>query len=463
MSNEDRLPDQASRAGSMMSTPRSLRPGMVPRLDLSPAIALHIASLGGAEEADLAEIEEEDVRASERQAAAMASFDDLSGPEPSDRASDTASHSTDGQHEAAQDAGDVLGDTDAADHESVASSAASSLLSAARHGKSHPLASLSVSIASEAHHEQTPAVTGPEVPPAELLDRHLSHPKTSASAQAGPHNAHDAGAAVTEHAAADDLSSLSDRNTSGAADLAQEAVPTDRLRQGMAHQSDTSSAASSVSADLAVETGFFSQEPSPRSEQAPVHQPDAQGHIKLTVLPASSTDTGHLLLAQRLPQQLEEEAEISGTAVTAQPLTQSTSKQRKEEEERHLTPDLLAFAEAALVESQAEAALVTATEAAQAAAEDSPGAVQTPGTALVPMHSSGTGSLPEQVTEMALGTETKPISDRMVSISGVDHAQQRHEDTAGNTARSQLADKIAAELFDELLSDAVQSMAGPGR
>ena len=54
--------------------------------------------------------------------------------------------------------------------------------------------------------------------------------------------------------------------------------------------------------------------------------------------------------------------------------------------------------------------------------------------------------------------ERKPVPDQQSSPSSPDLAEQ----PAGHHATNQVADDIAAELFDELLSDAVQTMTGAG-
>lgn len=67
----------ASSEGSNQATPRSLWPGTVPRLNLSPAVAMHAAALEHPSD------DEEELLAP-RDAAppvAVPSFDDLSGPE----------------------------------------------------------------------------------------------------------------------------------------------------------------------------------------------------------------------------------------------------------------------------------------------------------------------------------------------------------------------------------------------
>lgn len=67
---------KASSAGSDLATPRSLRPGTVPRLNLSPAVALHAAALDNPDD------EEELLAPRDLQSpAAVPSFDELSGPE----------------------------------------------------------------------------------------------------------------------------------------------------------------------------------------------------------------------------------------------------------------------------------------------------------------------------------------------------------------------------------------------
>ena len=159
-----------------------------------------------------------------------------------------------------------------------------------------------------------------------------------------------------------------------------------------------------------------------------------------------------------------------------------------EEEERHLAPDLLAYAEAALAYSQAEAQRsppLMGAEAAQAAAKDSP--TQSPETELTLRQSSAhqlvaaqmtsSASVSEHAAQLSVlsdpasaslpsnsgmrqlpSLERKPVPDQLSSASSPDQAEQQ----AGHHANDQVANDIAAELFDELLSDAVQTMTGAG-
>ena len=71
---------KASSAGSDQATPRSLRPGTVPRLNLSPAVALHAAALDNPSDDEDELLAPRDTQAP----AAVPSFDDLSGPEDVD-------------------------------------------------------------------------------------------------------------------------------------------------------------------------------------------------------------------------------------------------------------------------------------------------------------------------------------------------------------------------------------------
>lgn len=71
---------KASSPGSSQATPRSLRPGTVPRLNLSPAVALHAAALEHPSDDEEELLAPRDVSP----LAAVPSFDDLSGPEDSE-------------------------------------------------------------------------------------------------------------------------------------------------------------------------------------------------------------------------------------------------------------------------------------------------------------------------------------------------------------------------------------------
>lgn len=74
--------------GSEQATPRSVRPDTVPRLDLSPAVALHAAALEHP-----SDDEDELLAPRDQPPAAIPSFDDLSGPDDSDAESAGADES----------------------------------------------------------------------------------------------------------------------------------------------------------------------------------------------------------------------------------------------------------------------------------------------------------------------------------------------------------------------------------
>ena len=479
LSDQDQLPDQAgfpSRAGSTISTPRSLRPGTVPRLDLSPAIAIHTATLDDPNPDDAAgEQEDGENVASEQQAAAMASFDDLSGPEASDRASDAASQLSDSHNELPQreDQVDVTDDRGLTDDESPASAAPSDLDQALQ------AASASVSLLSEAalkqyeDHENTvfKARTSAHAGSAAVELRGRVGNAGQLLADASPNDVH-----PQQHESAEALSDITHHT--------QSAAPAGKLSHGMSRSiGDSASTASSVSEDPDLESDVLSQEPSPRS--GTVTQTDTEGGALHAHVVAGTPDAGHVLLTQDLPQ-------LSGSSGEASDIAQASIANHTtavEEEERHLAPDLLAYAEAALADSQAEAEQsppLMSAEAAQAAAKDSP--TQSPETELTLRQScahqlvaaqiTSSASVSEHAAQLSVfsdpasaslssnsgmrqipSLERKPVPDQLPSPSSPDLAEQQ----VGRLANNQVANDIAAELFDELLSDAVQTMAGAGK
>lgn len=471
LSDQDSLPGQAnshSGTSSEQATPRSLRPGTVPRLDLSPAIAIHVASLDDPDPDDAAaEEEEEETRASERQAAAMASFDDLSGPE----ASDTASPGSDKQDEVSQSADEHATAEDALDdEESAASSAASALLAVQQPDNDGRL--------DQSLQAATPVDTALE----DTTDHSQAalEPRTSAQAAVSdnPHKTSipSAIAIATAHVLPDVAAIPSDQQlahiTGEAAHHPQPAsVTADRLdpRTGQG-SADSASSASSVSEDVGLDSGGFSHEHSPESDHAVARLSDALGEASSASVSHHASDAGHLLISPSLQHQ-----SLPGTA----------------EEERHLAPQLLAYAEAALAEKQAGAELspvVMGTAAAAKEAAQSTMSQQVSGTATVPKQMAGTKteltnlSGSELSPRQMAGTDAVPAlvcpdvqspTDQLLSTApdlgqlpnddisaGV--VQCAAEDSVSKGAMHQRADEIAAELFDELLSEAVVVMTGAG-
>ena len=469
---QDLLPDQASftsRAGSNLSTPRSLRTGTVPKLDLSPAIALHMAALEGEEDEDQDADELEEERAAQQQAAIMASFDDLSGPEASDTASQAASeaHSSTASMSAAMTAMHV-GDDDAqsTDDLSTASSAASGMLSA-HHSGSNLLPSAqqqgasvllseafggsasgasqdSIVLPAEASHTSSsglhpaPAVPSalPSVSPATAHAAAAGlEPDTrlhaGISATAGVSSASHAEASAVHEAG---ISKSPSTDTSGLQDELATALPASNAELVPSPEAIRSlSSASTVSEDLTLEANVLSQEHSATFDNLASGQPAAQAEaaaaavdislhhqalvkeaaadtalgadeIQLSFEPANA---GHLLSTSALLQ-----ADL--TATHSPPfLTRSIGKRDSEaEEERHLAPDLLALAEAAMAEADQEAA--------------------------------GVASVSSKKDRQTAAQQTAAISNAQPVPEAARHGQQ--------------TDEIAAELFDELLSDAVQAM-----
>jgi len=489
LSDQDQLPDQAgfhSRAGSTISTPRSLRPGTVPRLDLSPAIAIHTATLADPD-ADDAAGEEEDGEnlASEQQAAAMASFDDLSGPEASDSASDAASQLSDRHNQLprGEDQIDVTDDHSLPDDESTAS-AATSVHHTAQQPDEEDLdqalqaASASVSLLSEAtleQYEDQEHTVFKARTPADADSAAVEHTARMGNEEqlltnATPHD-------VQQHKSADALSDITHH--------IQSAAPAGKISHGMSRSiGDSASTASSVSEDPDLESGVLSQEPSPRSGHGTVTQTHTKGGALHAHVVAGTLDAGHVLLTQDLHQSSGSSSEPTDSAqVSTANLTSAV-----EEEGQHLAPDLLAYAEAALADSPAEAEQsppLAGAGAAQAAATDSPtqspeaeltlrqscahqhAATQISSFASVSEHAArlsvlsdpAAASLPSNSGMRQIPSlEREPVPDQLPSPSSPDLAEQQ----VGRHATNQVADDIAAELFDELLSDAVQVMTGAG-
>lgn len=472
--DQELLPDQASltnnMAGSALSTPRSLRPGTVPRLDLSPAIALHMAELEGGEgDEQHADPQEEEGAATQRQAAAMASFDDLSGPDSPDtdrqeeegaatQQQAASSHSfhdlsgLDSPHAASETASlapattppqpayesmhamaDSLDDAYATDPAPRASSASSSAMLAAQAlgvtAASTALSSLSVPSASEAlhvvtskgckavsgeaSHSSSPGHQGETTPPSEK-DVAASN-ITRVSLKATAH---------TQATAVDPGSTALVTQLPALADSAAYAAPTAQLSHPppAVRSDESSSAASSVSEELELESEFLTQEASPgsdhmlfSSEVTELDQPEA---IKESALEADDVQlsfgspeanplqTGTLLL----------QPESVGASLLPLLAGNIGKKHSEDQEQRHLAPDLLAYAEAAMTEGVPEA------ERQPSVSLKAVGDIEAATAAVL----SSTGAVPEAA---------------------------RHSQQAG---------KIAAELFDELLSDAVHSMTTTG-
>lgn len=462
---QELLLDQASfvsRAGSTLSTPRSLRPGTVPKLDLSPAIALHMAALqGGDEEETEADLQEEEDRATERQAAAMASFDDLSGPDVSDAGSESASAepslaaSPSASSKSMHDTTDSLDDADDPDHTATAFSAASALPVAQQLGKDHALS---------AQQQQSPTVPAvSEVPhaassPRDLLLRteasqtsieSLGTAATLPSRTITTEGNAVGGISHVEAAVVDGIRLTAVTDRPGLQEHTSPAVLTGHPGQSLAKSESASSVstASSISEELELAGGFLSQEPSSIMNQAQnsfdITQlealaeadgfqmshpgPDAEAAPEVAVeaddvqLSFEPADAGHLLIpaTQSLLQPDPTAASLSP------PLTQDIGKKESVQEEQwHLAPDLLAYAEAAMAEGD---------EAAdQYALVSSKGAART--RILQPARTGTPEAAPEVVSEA----------------------------TAEAARRGQQADDIAAELFGELLNDAVQAMTHTG-
>ena len=464
---QEPLPDQASfvsRAGSTVSTPRSLRPGTVPKLDLSPAIALHMAALeGGEEEEAEPDLEEEEDRATERQAAVMASFDDLSGPDASDAGSESGSTvpslaaSPTASSRSMHDIRDGLDDADDPHHTALTTSDAPGLKrknknAAQRLDIGQPLP------ASQQQSLSVPALS--EAPPSDLSPRdsllpaeanHTSNSSLRAAAKVPCDPTSTAGniAGDVEAAVVDGfrLTAVTDRP--GLQEHTAAALLTGELDQGSTKSESASSlsTASSISEEMELAGGFLSQEASFTTDQAQssldVTQPQAVAvtggiqasqpgpeaeaepeiaveadDVQLSFEPAHA---GHLLIPAPPPLLLPDPTAAS----LPPPLTQGIGKKESHQEEQwHLAPDLLAYAEAAMEEGDEAAdqhALVSSKSAERTAATP-PGRTSSP--------EAASEAVAEGVAEAAR------------------HGQQ--------------ADDIAAELFEELLDDAVQAMTATG-
>lgn len=467
--DQELLPDQASftnLTSSALSTPRSLRPGTVPKLDLSPAIALHMAELvSGEEDEQHADRREDEGAATQRQAAAMASFDDLSGPESpeTDREEEeeeatqqaamtsfnvmpglnlshaaseadllapatTASHAT---NESMHAVADSLDDAHAAHHASSASSASSSAKLAAQALGVSAAGTARSSLSVPSAFEAPPVVTskGPKAVSGEAS--HSSSPvhqsKTSPSEQAvAASSSTHVSVRATAHtqATAVDPGSIALATQSPA--LADFAAPTAQLshRPPVPRSDESSSTASSVSEEL--DSDFLTQEASPASDHMLFSSeagPLVSGLDQPAAIEDSALDADDVQLSFGSP---EAEPLQAGTLLL-QPVSVGVSllpllagnigkKHSEDKEQRHLAPDLLAYAEAAMTEGVAEA------ERHPLVSNKAAGEIEAAKAAVL----SSTGAVPE-----AAG-----------------HGQQ--------------ADKIAAELFDELLSDAVHSMTTTG-
>ena len=454
----------ASRAGSTLSTPRSLRPGTVPHLDLSPAIALHMASLeGDAEEEEPAHHrqEEQEEGASQRQAVAMASFDDLSGPDDSDAVSEAASvapSTTASMTHAGQSVQGMEGMLDEADDLPTASSAHCDMPAA--HTLKLPIASTAhQSWSMSAAYKDSPFITNEyartlseetgqtlsaadqlaEVAPslhADVAARSSTQVSVSGTAHA---QATAVGVGSSTRTTAVDIGSTHEADP-GLPDDAAQSASTAQIRHtlpAVASYESLSIASSGISEELKIEVAESSQEVSPRSSHLSMTQAPAQAASAQATAVASGP--GHQ--AQATPEALVEaddvhlnfeSPDVSPPMVSAdRPCLQPDSvgvsslpllafnigkKDSEDKEQQHLAPDLLAYAEAAMTEVDAEAdrhALISSQATRQA-----------------------------EAARTALMTHAEAVPE------AAGHGQQ--------------ADNIAADLFDELLTDAVQSMTTIG-
>lgn len=464
---QELLPDQASlasRADSTLSTPGSLRPGTVPRLDLSPAIALHMASLEGEEEeeepAHHRQAEEEET-ATRRQAAAMASFDDLSGPEDSDTASEAASvapATTAAMSDAGQSMQAMQGMPDVADHASATSSADSERLaerswemstaSVAQPRLSMPAAAAASSVVPDEYtrevsgeREQTASAANQAesaVPP-KKVDVAASSGNQAAVIGTAHTEATAVGAARSPHATAVDIGSTHVTDSTLPNDAADStAMAQTRHRLPAVNSDESFTIASSISEDLELGTADSGQEAPPESifrlpfshaAQAASANASAvpRGHGSQTEAPSEalleaddvqlsfeSPDASHPMISAHIPLLHPEPADISSLPLLALNISKKGSEDK---EQQPLAPDLLAYAEAAMTEGNANA----------------------------DQHALVTGKLagPAEAAHTAVMSHTE---------AGLEAA-----------GRSQQADNIAAELFDELLDDAVLSMTSTGK
>ena len=522
---QEQLPNQAgfpSRAGSTLSTPRSLRPGTVPKLDLSPAIELHMASLEGDEEEEepAHHRQEEDQKgASQRQAAAMASFDDLSGPDDSDAASDgavsvapsTTASLTSGV-QSLQGMSGTLGD---ADHASTASSAHSDTpaahvldmhtasteqqgLSTAAASEASPLVtneyaetlsaettrtsaaanqaeaglppdmesnSSQASVSATAHAQATvtavdtggsthgtavdaagnthgTAVDTAGSTPGTAVDTGGSTHGTAVDAAGSTHGTAVDTAGSTPGTAVDAAGSTPDTAVdagstripdSGLPDGAAQSASIAQMSHGLpAVASDRSSSAgsSSISEELEIKAAQLSQEASPRSSHLYTHQAIPQAAIDVASGPGNQAEAASEAHLEADDVQLnfhDASPAMSADMPLLQPHSVGMSslpllalnigkKDSEDKEQRHLAPDLLAYAEAAMTEGDG--------------------------------HADRHALVSSQATRQADAAHTTLTT----------HAEAVPE-AAGHDHRT---DHIAAELFDDLLTDAVQSMTTIG-
>lgn len=446
----------ASRAGSTLSTPRSLRPGTVPQLDLSPAIALHMASLEGDEEEEepAHHRQEEEEEATQRQAAAMASFDDLSGPDDSDSASEAASvapSTTASMTHAGQSVQGMEDMLDVADHVSTASSARSDM-PAAQTLKMPTASTAQQSLSISAPYEASPFITnvyartlsgekGQALSAADQADvapslqaNVAASSSTQVSASGTAHAQVTAvGVGSSAHITAVGIGSISVTD-SGLPDDAAQSASTAQGSHGLSavmSNESLSTASSSISEELEIEAAGSNQQASPRSSHLSMRQAPAQA----ASVQATAAASGPGNQAQATPEALLEADDVqldfesrdaSPAMISADiPLLQPDSvgvsslpllalnigkKDSEDKEQQHLAPDLLAYAEAAMTEVDAE----------------------------VDRHAS--------VSRQATRTAVTSYAEAVPEAAG--HGQQ--------------ADNIAADLFDELLTDAVQSMTTIG-
>ena len=396
----------------------------------------------------------------------MASFDDLSGPE----ASDTASQGSEEQDSASQSAEEHATAEDAVDEdESAASSAASALLavqqpSVGRLAQVMQAAALSVSpqvdtVLKDITDNRQPALE----PRTSTQAAAFTIPSAIAPAHVLP--------GATDAASDEQLA----HSVAEAAQHPQPAPSTaDKVSSGLGQRSaESASSASSVSEDIGLDSGGFSHEHSPESDHAVARLSDAQGEALSGSVSHHASVAGHLLISPSLQQH-----QSSPGASTA-------------EEEQHLAPQLLAYAEAALAEKQAGAELspvVICTAAAAQEAAQITMSQQISGTATVPKQMAGTeteltnlsGSelSPRQMAETdavpaLVCPDVQSPTDQLLSTApdlgqlpnddiSAGMVQCTAEDSVSRGAMHQRADQIAAELFDEMLSEAVVVMRGAG-
>lgn len=445
-------PDQASfvdRAGSALSTPRSLRPGTVPKLDLSPAIALHMAELVGGELEEQRADRWEEEGATQRQAAAMASFDDLSGPDSPDAASETASLAPAATaSQAADDSMHAMADSprdnpQVADHASTASSRSIDVL-AAQALVATPASTAQSSLSIPSAHEaplvvissKTAALPGEASQASALVHQR----ETGSSSETDVDVSHSTRVPFRDtanaQATAVEIGSVAHvtESTALAVSAAHSPAPTQMTHPLRPVSSDEAfSAASSISEEIERESAYLSQEPSAGSDHLPLSQAALQAASSQAAASVSGLGLGRQTEATTEAAVEADEVQLSFGSPEADPqqasmpllqpesvgvsslplLAGSIGKRDSEDkEQRHLAPDLLAYAEAAMSEAE--------------------------------HHST--------VSSKAAGG-TKPAHAVLISNTGA------MKEAASHDAQ---VDKIAAELFDELLSDAVQSMTTTG-